>query len=84
MESHKKFAEKKGIKVTLLSDSDHGVLEAYGAWGIKKRSGKEYQSVIRSSVLVDPSGNVAYVWPKVKAKGHAAEVLDVLKGKQDG
>ncbi len=78
VESHRKFIEKKGITITLLSDSDHGVLQAYGAWDKKKVAGKEKTGVIRSTVLIDPRGKVAYVWPKVKAKGHAEQVLEVL------
>ena len=74
-----KFAEKKGLTVNLLSDPEHSVLEAYGAWGLKKMYGKEYEGVIRSTVLIDPLGVVQQVWPKVKTKGHAAEVLSTLK-----
>ena len=77
--SHQKFADKKGLTINLLSDPDHSVLKAYGAWGLKKMYGKEYEGVIRSTVLIDPSGNIQQVWPKVKTKGHAAEVLSALK-----
>ena len=79
--SHEKFIQKKGIKVTLLSDPEHKVIEAYGAWGKKKVAGKEKTGVIRSTVLIDPDGRVAHIWQKVKAKGHAKEVLDVLRQK---
>ncbi|NLI81146.1 MAG: peroxiredoxin [Deltaproteobacteria bacterium] len=79
VESHRKFQEKHALKLTLLSDPEHRVLEAYGAWGPKKMYGKEYFGVIRSSVLIDPAGNVAHVWPGAKSKGHAAEVLAKLR-----
>ena len=81
--SHKKFAEKKGLTINLLSDTEHSVLEAYGAWGLKKMYGKEYKGVIRSTVLIDPSGVVRQVWSKVKTKGHAADVLSTLKSMVD-
>ena len=55
------------------------MIEAYGAWGIKKMYGKESAGVIRSSVLVDADGIVRHVWPKAKSKGHAQEVLDYLE-----
>ena len=79
VKSHKKFAEKHGLTITLLSDPEHEILEAYGAWGLKKMYGKEYYGVIRSTVLIDLKGVVRPTWPKVKAKGHAAQVLEALK-----
>jgi len=77
--SHQKFMAKHGIKVELLSDPEHTVLEAYNAWGLKKLYGKEYHGVVRSSVLIDPEGVIKYLWPKAKSSGHAAEVLEKLK-----
>lgn len=79
-ESHRKFIELKGIQITLLSDTDKKVLEAYGAWQLKKMYGKESWGVVRSSVVIDPVGKIAKVWPKVaKAAGHAAKVLEELR-----
>ncbi len=77
--SHKRFIEKKELKVTLLCDSEKEVLRAYGAWGKKKMYGKEYEGVIRTTYLIDPDGNVAAVWPKVRVKGHVEAVLGKLK-----
>ncbi len=77
--SHRNFREKHDLKVTLLSDPEHTALEAYGAWMLKKNYGREYMGVARSTVLIDPAGKVAKVWPNVKAKGHAEEVLAELK-----
>lgn len=77
--AHRKFAEKQRLAVTLLSDPDHQVLAAYQAWGAKKMYGKDYEGVLRSTVLIDPQGIVLRHWPSVKAKGHAAEVLAALK-----
>jgi peroxiredoxin Q/BCP len=77
--SHKKFTEKHDLKVSLLSDPEHKVLEDYGAWGPKKMYGKEYFGVIRSSVLIDPDGVVKFVWPNAKSKSHAQELLSKLK-----
>ncbi len=78
-ESHQKFIQKKDLKVTLLCDPQKEVLKKYGAWGIKKMYGKEYEGVIRTTYLIDPSGNVAAVWPKVRVKGHVEKVLQRLK-----
>ena len=52
---------------------------AYDAWGTKKMYGKELEGVGRSTVLIDPKGVVAAAWPKASSRGHAQEVLDVLK-----
>ena len=76
--SHRRFREKFALPFTLLSDEDHAVATAYGAWGLKKSYGREYMGIIRSSFLVGPDGRVARAWPRVKADGHAAEILAAL------
>jgi peroxiredoxin Q/BCP len=76
--SHKKFIQKNNLTVDLLSDPDHTILRAYGAWGRKNMYGKEYEGVIRSTVVIDPQGVVRLNWPKAKTKGHAFEVLTAL------
>jgi peroxiredoxin Q/BCP len=73
-ESHRKFIAKYALKVRLLSDPDHAVMRAYGAWGEKSMYGRTSMGVIRSTVLVDPQGSVAFHWPNVKAAGHADKV----------
>ncbi|HEY4188539.1 MAG TPA: thioredoxin-dependent thiol peroxidase [Polyangia bacterium] len=78
MESHQKFIAKYKLKVTLLSDSDHAVMEAYGAWGEKNLYGKTVVGVIRSTVIIDPQGRVAFHYPKVRAAGHADAVREQL------
>jgi peroxiredoxin Q/BCP len=77
-ERHQRFTEKNDLDITLLSDPEHQVLEPYGAWGEKRMYGKTSMGIIRSTVLVDPDGKVAHVWPKVKAKGHADAVKEKL------
>ena len=76
--SHERFKTKYGLPFTLLSDEDHAVADTYGAWGLKNNYGREYMGLIRSSFLIDPEGRIAKVWPKVKADGHAAQVLEAL------
>jgi peroxiredoxin Q/BCP len=78
-ESHRKFIAKYKLKIRLLSDPDHAVLEKYGAWGEKNMYGKINMGVIRSTVIIDPTGKVVRHWPKVRADGHAAEVREALK-----
>lgn len=80
VESHRKFAGERDIKITLLSDPDKEVLRAYGAWRLKKQYGKESWGVVRSTFLIDTGGKIARAWPSVaKAAGHAVKVLDELK-----
>lgn len=78
--SHRSFIEKQNLAITLLSDPQKGVLKAYGAWGMKKMYGKEYEGVIRSTFLIDQAGTIAAVWPNVKVKGHVEQVkAELLK-----
>ncbi len=79
--SHVKFRDKYGLRFPLLSDPDHGVMEAYGAWGEKTMYGKKTTGVIRSTFLIDEKGKVARAWYGVKADGHAAKVLEEAVGR---
>jgi peroxiredoxin Q/BCP len=77
--SHEKFAGKFELPFSLLVDADHEVARAYGAFGLKKNYGREYEGVIRSTVIIDPEGNVAKTFPRVKPDSHGEEVLAWLK-----
>ena len=80
---HRNFIEKKELKVTLLSDEEKEVLQAYGVWQLKKSYGREYMGVVRSTFIIDPDGKIAAKWEKVKVKGHVEEVLNRLKELQN-
>ncbi|REJ74417.1 MAG: thioredoxin-dependent thiol peroxidase [Planctomycetota bacterium] len=77
--SHEKFADKYELPFPLLSDEDHVVSEKYGVWVEKKNYGKTYMGLQRSTFLIDKRGKIAAVWPKVKVKGHVAEVAEKLQ-----
>ncbi len=77
--AHCKFIDKHSLNITLLSDPEHQLIEAYGAWRLKKFMGKEYMGVARSTFLISPDKKIAYVWANVKAKGHAQAVLNKLQ-----
>jgi peroxiredoxin Q/BCP len=77
-DSHQKFRAKYGLTFELLSDPDHTVMEAYGAWGEKTNYGKTSMGVIRSTFLVGPDGKIEQAWYNVKADGHAEKVLAAL------
>ncbi len=76
---HQNFVQKHNLSITLLSDPEHRVLKLYNAWGKKKMYGKEREGVIRTTLLIDPEGNIVRRWDKVKVKGHVEEVLKTLK-----
>ncbi len=78
--SHQKFKSKYQLPFPLLADPDHAVAEAYGVWGKKSMYGKTYHGILRTTFVIDESGRVLEVFEKVKPKGHAAEVLALLKG----
>ena len=82
--SHARFRKKFELPFTLLVDEGHEVADRYGAWGIKKQYGREYEGLIRSSFLVGPDGRIAHAWPKVKADGHAAAVLEIYRALRKG
>jgi peroxiredoxin Q/BCP len=78
-DSHKKFIDRYRLPFYLLSDSDHKVAEAYGAWGEKKLYGKTYTGMIRSTFIISEQGEIIKVFPKVNTEQHGSEVLNVLK-----
>ena len=73
-----KFRDKEGLTFPLLSDPDHAVLEAWGAWGEKSLYGKKVIGVIRSTVVVAPDGTVQLAKYNVKATGHVAGLRRAL------
>ena len=77
--SHARFAEKHRLPFPLLVDSDHAVARAYGAYGAKRRFGREYEGVLRQTFLIDPEGRLAKIWRRVTPEGHAEEVLEALR-----
>ena len=81
---HRAFIAKHKLKVRLLSDESRSVMEGYGAFGEKTLYGKKVTGVIRSTVIVDPSGKVAHHWRTVKAKGHAEQVRRKLVELKEG
>jgi peroxiredoxin Q/BCP len=79
-DQQKKFDDKNGLGFPLLSDSDHTVADAYGAWGEKSMYGKKYEGVIRSAFLIDEKGKIVEAWYKVKPLETVPKVLEALKG----
>ena len=69
-----KFRTRDSLTITLLSDADRSVMNAYGAYGLKKLYGKEVEGVIRSTFVVDEDGTIALAQYNVKASGHVAKL----------
>jgi thioredoxin-dependent peroxiredoxin len=78
--SHKKFAEKYNLPFILLADEEKIMLKTYGVWAKKKFMGREYMGILRMSFLIDPKGNIAKIYEKVRSEDHAENVLQDLKG----
>ena len=76
---HAKFRKKYGLTVTLGSDEDGQLTEAYGVWVEKTLYGRQYMGIERATFLIGPDGRLKRVWRKVKVAGHAAEVLKAVK-----
>ena len=75
------FKAKFKFNFPLLSDPNHKTISAYGAWQQKQFMGRKLMGIVRSSFLIGKTGKIEAVWPTVKAKGHAAEVLKHLSMK---
>ncbi|MEK9627636.1 MAG: thioredoxin-dependent thiol peroxidase [Nitrospinota bacterium] len=78
-ERHQKFIEKYDLPFTLLADSDKKLVQKYGVWQEKKLYGKTFMGIVRTTFLIDKSGTVRKIFPKVKLKTHIEEVLAELK-----
>jgi len=78
LKSHQNFISKQNLNFALLSDPDHEVAEAYGAWGEKSMYGKKYMGILRTTFVIGKDGKIKHVFEKVKPEGHAREVLEVL------
>ncbi len=78
LKSHEKFIQKYDLNFPLLSDEDHKVAEAYGAWGEKKNYGKTYMGMIRKTFVIGKDGVIEQAFHKVKADGHGTEILNLL------
>ena len=76
---HRKFKDKYDLNVPLLVDSEAEICAAYDAYGEKRNYGRTYMGIFRKTYLIDKEGTIAKVWPKVKADGHAQEVLEALR-----
>lgn len=76
--SHAKFAEKYSLPFILLSDPEKKVIEDYGVWQEKKMCGKTSMGIVRTTFIINEEGKIEKIFEKVKADGHAQEVLNYM------
>lgn len=77
--SHAKFVKGQKLRITLLSDPEHQLADAYGLWQLKQFMGKKFWGIVRSTALIDPEGKISFFWKAVQAAGHAEAVKKKLK-----
>jgi peroxiredoxin Q/BCP len=79
VKKHQKFASKFLLPFTMLADESKEVVKQYGVWAKKKFMGREYDGIVRTTFLIDPTGRIAKIYEQVKPAGHPAEVLADLR-----
>jgi peroxiredoxin Q/BCP len=77
-EKQKAFDGKYHLNFPLLSDSDHAVAKAYGAWGEKTMYGKKMEGIIRSSFLIDEQGKIIQAWYKISPQDTVPKAYEAL------
>lgn len=75
-----KFRDKYKLNFTLLSDTGHQMLQAYGVWQEKSLYGRKSMGIVRTTFVIDGNGRITHIFPKVKVAGHVELVLEGLKG----
>jgi len=78
-ERHRKFIDKYDLPFELITDDNKKICGKYGVWQEKKLYGKTFMGIVRSTFIIDKTGVVQKIFPKVKVKGHVDEVLEILK-----
>ena len=79
VKAQESFRDKHQLSIPLISDEQHQMLEAYGAWGEKSMYGRTFLGILRTTVLIGANGKIAKIWRNVRVDGHADEVLAAAK-----
>ena len=79
VKAQESFRTKHQLSVPLISDEQHEMLEAYGAWGEKSMYGRSFMGIIRTTVLIGADGRIVKIWRNVRVDGHADEVLAAVR-----
>lgn len=78
--SHASFRDKHGLTVQLLADPEGEACNAYGVWQEKEKNGEKRMGIVRSTFVIDKQGILQQALYDVKPKGHAAKVIDLIRG----
>ena len=79
IERHQKFIAKYNLPFSLIADVDKKLVQKYGVWQEKKLYGKTFMGIVRTTFIIDKTGTIRKIFPKVKVKTHIEEVLSALK-----
>ena len=79
LETHHKFREKHQLPFTLLSDEDATVSKLFGVYKQKNLYGKKYMGIERTTFVIDKTGRIAQIYPKVKVEGHIQDLLEFVR-----
>lgn len=78
--SHAAFRDKYGLSVRLIADVEGQLCEAYGVWQEREKNGEKKLGIVRSTFVVDGAGTIRYAAGDVRPKGHAEQVLEIVRG----
>lgn len=77
--SHAAFRDKYGLSVRLLADVEGQLCDAYGVWREKEKDGEKKMGIVRSTFIVDGGGKVRHAIYDVRPKGHAEQILEIVR-----
>ena len=78
VKKHANFKKKYDLPFTLLADTDHDIVKAYGVWAQKSMFGKKYMGILRTTFIIDAKGRIARVFDSVSTAGHGKEVAEAV------
>ncbi len=78
VKKHANFKKKYDLPFTLLADTEHEIVKAYGVWGEKSMFGKKYMGINRTTFIIDRNGKIARMFEKVQPADHAKEVAEAV------
>ncbi|MDG1900868.1 MAG: thioredoxin-dependent thiol peroxidase [Bacteroidales bacterium] len=78
-QSHQKFIDKYDLPFPLIADTDKTITKDFGAWGLKKLYGREYEGLLRTTFVIDATGIITNIFTKVKTNDHTNQILESLK-----
>lgn len=76
--SHQKFIAKYELPFPLIADEEKVIIKAFGAWGLKKMYGREYEGLLRTTFVIDENGVIEQIFSKVKTKEHTKQILESI------